>query len=200
MFKIFISSTIRDLADHRKLLLERLHTAAHTPVAMEYFGSRTGDAEKVSTEALLEADVFVGIYAYRYGYRPDDDKSITEMEYMAAKLGGKPPHRLLYLVQEGYSTPLFDANRDTDAEAVTLLQGFKRRLAKNEVVSTFTTPDDLAARVLADLTRLVAQAAHKPDNRGSITVGNATNSFIGNTNISDSIINFGDSTTPPKKK
>jgi hypothetical protein len=205
MYKVFISSTIRDLAEHRKVLLERLHTATHTPVAMEYFGSRTGDAEKVSTEALLEADVFVGIYARRYGYRPDDDKSITELEYMAAKLGGKPAHRLIYLVQDGYSTSLLDAHQDTDPELLTLLDGFKRRLKKNEAVTLFTSPDDLAARVLADLNRLFASAQTAPSplppNSTQITTGDVERGIIGNANITGNV-DFGDkhyNSNPAKK-
>ncbi|MCP4238260.1 MAG: NACHT domain-containing protein, partial [Aestuariibacter sp.] len=38
---------------------------------------------------VAEADLFVGIIARCYGWEPDGDKSITEMEYDAAKAAGK---------------------------------------------------------------------------------------------------------------
>ena len=46
-----------------------------------------------------QADVYVGIFAYRYGYVPDGhDISITEMEYNRASDLGKP--RLIFFIHE----------------------------------------------------------------------------------------------------
>ena len=51
---------------------------------MEIFTAGTQTVVEESLRHVREADVLVGIVAYRYGWEPDGDKSITEMEYDAA--------------------------------------------------------------------------------------------------------------------
>lgn len=47
-----------------------------------------------SLKMVDEAEIYLGIYAYRYGYVPKegnpDQISVTEMEYRRAKRGGIP--------------------------------------------------------------------------------------------------------------
>lgn len=52
---------------------------------MEIFTASTKPVKEECLRLVKEADVFVGIIARKYGWEPDAEKSITEMEYDAAK-------------------------------------------------------------------------------------------------------------------
>lgn len=150
MVKIFVSSTSQDLAEHRQAVIDVLRKANHQPIAMETFGSKAGDAQQVSLKEVEKADLFMGIYARRYGYRPTDDKSVTEMEYLHAKEKGIDC--LVFIVDDAYAHPLVDQYAETDDEAKVFLKSFIRRLNKENVRTLFTAPDDLAQKALLALT------------------------------------------------
>jgi hypothetical protein len=84
--KVFLSSTFTDLQSHRmagKQALERLGSRVNR---MEVFGARPDDATQASLKDLEECELFVGIYAHRYGSIPNGSAtSITEQEYDHAK-------------------------------------------------------------------------------------------------------------------
>ena len=52
---------------------------------MEIFPASTESTVNECLRYAEEADVLLGIIAWRYGWEPDGEKSITEMEYDAAK-------------------------------------------------------------------------------------------------------------------
>ena len=52
---------------------------------MELFTASTQPTVEECLRFVKEADLLVGIIAWRYGWEPDGEKSITEMEYDAAK-------------------------------------------------------------------------------------------------------------------
>lgn len=147
---VFISSTHQDLAAHRRAVLEELLRLRQTPLSMEYLGSEAEDATTVSVSLVQDCDVFVGIYAERYGHTPDPrGKSITEQEYDTARKLGK---RCLCYFAGPDSTP--PGHEDSTKRA--RLTEFKRRIDAELVRSIFTSPDNLAARVGADLARVLA--------------------------------------------
>jgi Domain of unknown function (DUF4062) len=52
---------------------------------METFGARPGDPMRACLDEVAECDLFVGIYAHRYGFVPPDaHASVTELEYERA--------------------------------------------------------------------------------------------------------------------
>lgn len=68
---MFISSTSVDLVEHRRVVIDTLLRLGHYPLAMEYMGTQPeGDATSVSYDYLAEADLYLGIIAWRYGYIP----------------------------------------------------------------------------------------------------------------------------------
>jgi hypothetical protein len=147
MVSIFLSSTSKDLAKHRDAIITALMKAKLTPNAMEFFGARPGDAVDVSLSEVGKSDLFIGIYAHRYGYRPDGGKSVTEMEHdHAVKLG---IDRLIFMVKPTYRKGSIkkhadDKNRDKKQR----LEDFKKRLNSENVRAEFTTPDNLAIEVV----------------------------------------------------
>jgi hypothetical protein len=122
-------------------------------VSMEHFGARD---ERPADECVRlvrnESDLFVGIYAHRYGYVPDGaGVSISEMEYLAATEAALP--RFIYLVDD--NQPWLPAHIDAGTMRERLLT-FKSALQKRHICQRFGGPDQLAAKVVADVGRHIA--------------------------------------------
>lgn len=154
MAKIFISSTYQDLAGHREAVDKILRRMKQESVIMEFFGSRTDEPTTVCEKEILDSDIVVGIYAHRYGWIPDHSKiSITEMEFDWALKHGK--RILCYTVQEK-GHPWLPEWMD-EGEIKKRLQSFKSNKAGKFIKSNFTTPENLAAQVAADLSRTIGE-------------------------------------------
>jgi hypothetical protein len=113
MANIYISSTFSDLQDYRKAVYDILRRARHDVVAMEdYVAADQRPLDKCLAD-VAACDVYVGIFAWRYGYIPDKDnperKSITELEYRKAAELDKPC--LVFLLSE--DTPWLPKFQDT---------------------------------------------------------------------------------------
>lgn len=138
----FISSTGKDLADHRAAVIEICNRSGVVPIAMEFFESMGAGAVEGSKRKLREANVYIGIVAHRYGYvEPGQEKSVTEIEFdHAGELGLE---RLCFVVQPGLPWPT-DA---IDFENHGRLERFVERMKTSVILSTFTTLDDLRVHV-----------------------------------------------------
>ena len=80
-----ISSTAIDLPEHRDEVKEACLRQGMLPVMMEHLPASDADAITKSMRMVDEADLYLGIFAFRYGYIPEGhDISITEMEYNRA--------------------------------------------------------------------------------------------------------------------
>jgi hypothetical protein len=123
---------------------------------MEHFGARDErPADECVRLVRQESDLFVGIYAHRYGYIPDGaDVSISEMEYNAAC--DIPLPRFIYVVDENH--PWLPAHIDTGTNRERLL-AFKAALLKRHICQTFGGRDQLATKVVADVGRHIAMRA-----------------------------------------
>jgi len=94
---VFTSSTAIDLPEHRKQVIEACLRMGYFPVGMEHWPAQDADAETVCLREVDRADVFVGIYAFRYGWVPPAHKvSITELEYQRAVVKSKAPAAVLH--------------------------------------------------------------------------------------------------------
>lgn len=95
--KVMVSSTVRDLPDHRKEVLDACLRQGMFPLMMEHLPAIDANAIKASMDLVDQADIYLGVFAYRYGYVPKgQDISITEMEYNRALERGIP--RLIFLI------------------------------------------------------------------------------------------------------
>lgn len=84
--KVIISSTFEDLKDYRQAAVEVVNRYKGVPLAMEFFMSQPQEPKEACEKEIHECDVFVGIYAHRYGFIPGGEtKSITQLEYELAK-------------------------------------------------------------------------------------------------------------------
>ena len=98
-------------------------------------------------ELVEECDLFIGIYAWRYGYIPDgSDLSITEQEHQYAKSLGRPC--LCYFIDEKYPwIPGFIE----EGPAKEKLKLFKNKIEKEHVRATFKEPLHLENNIIRDL-------------------------------------------------
>jgi hypothetical protein len=97
-----------------------------------------------------EADVYVGIFAYRYGYVPaGSDVSVTEMEYQRAVERNLPC--LMFFMREDH--PVLPGDVEIGPGAVKLTK-LKERIGKERVAAFFKSPEDLRGHVLQSLVAL----------------------------------------------
>lgn len=154
--RVFLSSTFTDLADYRSTVQGAIRQLGAIDVSMEHFGARD---ERPADECIRlvsqESDLFVGIYAHKYGYVPDGDEfSISEMEYKAASEASLP--RFIYIVDE--NQPWLPAYIDSGTSREKLLS-FKATLLKRHICQRFGNQDQLATKVVADVGRHIAMQA-----------------------------------------
>src|ERR671915_2199370 len=114
---------------------------------MEHLPALDSDSIRASREMVDKADVYIGLFAHRYGYVPEGyDISITEMEYQRVVERGIP--QLIFLIHD--DVPVLPKDYDRGDAAVKLGR-LKERLRRERVVGFFKTPDDLRAQLIQSL-------------------------------------------------
>jgi len=121
--RVFISSTIQELAAERKVVREVVERMKLTPVFFES-GARPHPPRELYRSYLEQSDVFVGIYWKSYGWiAPDMEISGLEDEWQS----GADKPRLIYVKKA----------EERDPQLKTLLQRFSNlqdaRQARNAV-------------------------------------------------------------------
>src|SRR6266700_1125190 len=148
--KVMISSTAIDLPEHRDLVKDACLRQGMFPVMMEHLPATDADAIAESLRMVNEADIYLGNFAYRYGYVPKGyDISVTEMEYNRAVERGIP--RLIFLMHKKH--PL-TADDFEIGECAIKIEKLKERLKKERVVNFFKSPAELQAEVINSLSKL----------------------------------------------
>lgn len=137
--KVMISSTALDLPEHRHDVIEAVLRQSCTPLAMETLTAADATAIEESLRLVDEADVYLGVFAHRYGWVPPFDNpdglSITEMEYNRA-VEHKIP-RLIFFIDP--NVPVKPSEVETGPGAAKLKK-LKERIAAELVVASFASP------------------------------------------------------------
>lgn len=120
---------------------------------MEVFGARPEEPMRACLSEIEAADLFVGLYAHRYGFiAPGRRLSITEEEFDHARHLGKPIFG--FVVHDDHPWP----PRLVDVEpAKSQLVELKLKLNNLITRDVFTTPEDLAVRVATSVGRYLAK-------------------------------------------
>lgn len=141
MAKIYLSSTFSDLEMHRASVYRALRKMRHDVVSMEDYAATGRPPLEKCLADVAACDVYVGLLAFRYGYvPPDEEQSITELEFRCAQSSGKTC--LLFLMAEDAPVPANMVDRDRTA-----VDRLRAEVQRDFVVQYFRTPDDLAAAV-----------------------------------------------------
>src|SRR6516164_6811355 len=145
--RVFVSSTLDELAPERAAAREAITELRLTPVLFES-GARPYPPRELYRAYLEQSDIFVGLYWQRYGWvAPTMQVSGLEDEYQLA--GDKP--RLIYLKMPA---PAREPR----------LQALLDRIRAEETASyqKFATPDDLRERLANDLAQLLTERFTRP--------------------------------------
>src|SRR6266404_134750 len=155
-----ISSTSVDLPEHRQQAIIACRRQNVTPLVMEDLPARDADAIRVSLEMVDKADVYLGIFAWRYGHVPEGhDISITEMEFNRAVEHGIPI--LVFLIHKHHPITIEMVTREGDEAKK--LEDLKARACKNRVRVEFKSPEDLRGLIVDALGALSKEeAGEKP--------------------------------------
>ncbi len=147
---VMISSTARDLPEHRKEAMDACLRQGMFPVMMEHLPASDAEAISASLAMVDAADIYVGILAHRYGYVPAGHAiSVTEMEYDRA-VERKIP-RLIFLMDKTHPITIDQVEL---GEGAARLEAFKKRLQADNIVNFFKSPADLRALVINSLSQL----------------------------------------------
>ncbi len=170
--RIFVSSTFEDLREHRAAAIRVLRQLGHEVLAMEDMVAAADTPLTKVLEMVDRAEAYVGVFAWRYGYLPPPapsapspppvagvapgSVSITHHEYLRARHNGLPV--LAFLLDERAPWPpaMIDGHlRGPEAPAdPTRIRELRAQLQRERIVSWFTTPADLEARVAAAITMI----------------------------------------------
>jgi hypothetical protein len=154
-FKIFVSSTTQDLKTHREQVRDLITALGLTDIAMERWPVNPRPPLEQVDAALRESDVYVGIFAWRYGSPVDDGGlSYTEHEYRLACQEKKP--RLLYLTDP--HCPWIPSQMDIDRTAIERLRSSIEK-SRDVMWGYFASDWDLARRLVASLSKLLIESA-----------------------------------------
>ena len=167
---VFLSSTWRDLAEHREKVAWALRSAGFRPIVMEEFiADRRPPLEKCLKELEL-ADVYIGIIGHRYGFKPPRyQKSYTWVEYECARKQKK--EIIVFSIADSHPCTVKDIDTGDDAKQ---LRRFKDELQKRHTLNFFENPDHLATLVLLaainafPASSLEQRASAKQDQRETI--------------------------------
>ena len=140
--RVFVSSTLRELADERRAVRSAIEQLQLAPVMFE-LGARPHAPRELYRSYLAQSDVFVGIYGDSYGWvAPEEQISGLEDEY---DLAPRSMPKLIYI------------KRSTTRE-----DRLKELIARIQTDDTaaylpFETADELENQVAADLATLLAE-------------------------------------------
>ncbi len=140
--RVFVSSTLDELAPERAAAREAITQLRLTPVLFES-GARPYPPRELYRAYLAQSDIFIGLYWQRYGWvAPGMQVSGLEDEYQLST--GKP--KLIYM-----KTPA--------PEREPRLQALLDRIRAEEIASyqKFATPEELRERIANDLAQLLTE-------------------------------------------
>ncbi|HKP72640.1 MAG TPA: DUF4062 domain-containing protein, partial [Pyrinomonadaceae bacterium] len=128
--RVFVSSTWRDLEPERHAVEKALQRLRETTfIGMEYFGSRDENTRRASLNEVDRSNVYIGIFAARYG------SGITEDEYRRAR-----EHELPCFIYFKDENTIMLAKAERDIEQMAKLDKLKTELRREHTVAEFTSP------------------------------------------------------------
>ncbi|GAB3053597.1 hypothetical protein GCM10027053_12630 [Intrasporangium mesophilum] len=180
--KIFVSSTFEDLKDYREAAIRVLRQMGHEVIAMEDFTASSAPPVERVLKLVSTCEAYIGIFAWRYGFMPEPadisptvmpmlpdgfvsgKTSITHLEYLQAQKSGAeilaflldettpwPPHKIDAYTQTFEQTAHNEADREPPGKSI---RDLRQALKRARIISFFTSPSDLEARVAAAVTNL----------------------------------------------
>src|SRR5262249_22960666 len=152
--KIYISSTKRDLVEHRAAVDRTLRRMGHDAIGMEQYIAEGGKPLDRCKQDVAAADLYVVIVGWCYGSAPvglsdpNDKRSFVELELDEAVQKGKTVLAFLLDPEAPWSPNQVDA-MGGEPGAGHKVAALRAKLGANYLSGIFRTPDDLASQVAA---------------------------------------------------
>ena len=147
---VFISSTFSDLQDYRNRAVETVNQYKCQVLAMEFFGAQPEKPQAVCEKEIAECDIFIGLYAHRYGFVPEGEtKSITQLEYELARKLGKDCLCFIVDKKQAWLPELMEWEKAKE------LQEFLKKVKDELTTTSFTTPPDFGHKLATSLGKLL---------------------------------------------
>ncbi|MBK7953671.1 MAG: DUF4062 domain-containing protein [Candidatus Accumulibacter sp.] len=149
---VYLSSTLADLASFRDEAMRALVKAGYR-VKDSYRASPQPPADQCLAD-VRAADIYLGIFAGRYGYCPDGHggKSITELEYREAVRTGKQCFLFIRPLDDIPGKDLDSAKGEYEAD--TKLRALREELQSRHTCALVSSPTDLALSITQALPRV----------------------------------------------
>lgn len=148
-YQIFVSSTLQDLQDERRAVIEAILNMGHIPIGMELFQAGNEEQWSYIKRRIDEADYYVVIVAERYG-STKEGVSYTEMEYDYATEKGVPV--AAFLLREDMRAKWRKQKDATDDRAA--VERFRQK-CEGKMVQYWANKDDLAAKSILSLAQIM---------------------------------------------
>ncbi len=154
-----LSSTFKELKEHRKAVIDAIIRVGLFPDAMEHDAAIAHlDIIESSLAKVNRADAYVGLISFRYG-QPEIDParnpkalSTTELEYERAEQRDLP--RCMFLMHPDHMVKAGQSQTEPGTEGK--LKAFRDRARKGRIVAEFCSVDDLKANAIQSLYGLKA--------------------------------------------
>lgn len=182
MATIYLSSTYEDLQSYRRVVFDALRKSGYQAIAMEDYVAADQRPVEQCLKDVERADIYIGLFAFRYGYVPPAQHqnpqglSITELEFRHAQNLKKPCLTFIAKRDAGIPLDLVDAYTG-DGEKGNHIERLRQDLLTEKLASAFSQPHELAALVLAAVTKHLegkrqpdsVAAAHEPASQPPVT-------------------------------
>lgn len=145
---IMISSTTRDLPEHRRQAMDACLRQGFRPRMMEHLPSDPASGLVVSLRMADAADLYLLILGVRYGEVPEGrSQSITEAEYDRAIARRKP---VLAFIGRPEAFP---ASQHETGDGAEKLAAFRRKVERKHAVSYFSSAEELGKLIVDSISR-----------------------------------------------
>ena len=158
MTTIYLSSTYEDLKEYREVVYKALRKSGYDVIAMEdYVAADQRPVDKCLAD-VEKADIYVGIFAFRYGYVPPfeynnpDGLSITELELRHAERCGKPV--LAFVLSDGTPWPAKFVDI-ASSESKDPVRKLRKYLMTTKTAQVFSLPCELTPIIVSALVRIM---------------------------------------------
>jgi len=158
MARIYISSTYSDLKEFRERVYRALRKLDHDVIAMEDYAAADQRPLDKCLDDVAGCDVYIGIFAWRYGYiPPEQDKSITELEFRTAN--DRKKRCLIFLLDDNapWSRALMDKESDR-------IERLRDELKRDFLVDFFNNIDDLVSDITIAVSKALASDRKDEEN------------------------------------
>jgi SAM-dependent methyltransferase len=164
--KVFLASTYKDLKEYREKVEYVLKGCEALYKGMEYFGASYEKPLDACNQRIDDSDLVICLIGASYGSNPPNkNKSFTELEIEYSLKIGKPINTYILDLDK---CPVLIEHADF-GEKAERLKDFKKEMMEKMTCDCFTSPDDLAIKIMRDLFKFKQPTLHELKNVKTVT-------------------------------